>query len=66
MKGKKWCITKKEVEVLAAFVHGFLFFGNLLAVAFHLKRKKAGHALAHGAFAVYDLGAIVAHLGDEE
>ena len=51
----------KEVEVLAAFVHGALAFGHLLGLVYNMRRRNAFDMAMHGAALAYDTYAVVKH-----
>lgn len=53
--------TRRELEILAAFVHGILMFGHLLAILFHCRKKHWNHACVHALAAFYDLCSIIMH-----
>ena len=63
-------MNRREMEELAAFTHGALAFGHLLACVFHVKRRNWQAVGIHAAVLTYDLVSVHRHQGraktDEE
>jgi isopentenyl phosphate kinase len=51
----------RELETLAAVVHGGLAFGHALGLIFNIRRKNRVDAAIHGAALVYDVYACIKH-----
>tara|TARA_Y100000593_G_C4220428_1_gene291541 strand:- start:613 stop:816 length:204 start_codon:yes stop_codon:yes gene_type:complete len=66
MKKNKPDNTYKELNNLAAFVHGSLFALHGLGMIYNLKRKNWTAASIHGATGVWDLVCAIAHVDDNK
>lgn len=53
---------RKELETLATFVHGGLFIGHCLGVAWNLKRGNPKSTLFHLGASLFDLFSTFIHL----
>ena len=51
----------RELEILAAVVHGGLAFGHALGLFYNVKRKNRLDAVVHGAALAYDVWAVYKH-----
>jgi len=54
----------RELELLAAFVHGALAFGHALGLVYNVRRRQWVDAAAHAAALIYDTRATVKHARD--
>ena len=52
---------RKELQILAAFVHGWLAFGHLLGLAYNIKKGNRLDAILHSVVLAYDLSAVAKH-----
>jgi hypothetical protein len=51
----------RDVQILASFVHGAMFFGHTLGFIFHASKGKWGHATIHAGAAIYDGISVLRH-----
>lgn len=54
--------TKKEVEVLAAFVHGALAFGHALGFMYNVRKGNKVESVIHAGALAFDLYATAKHV----
>ncbi|MBC8410357.1 MAG: hypothetical protein H8E12_16795 [Rhodobacteraceae bacterium] len=58
--------AKKEIDTIAAFVHGALFGLHMLGLVYNLKRRNYLYSAIHAAVAVFDAVSTAKHLDTDE